>query len=120
MSAFRSASEGIDGVAMSPRAPGELRTVSGRPNRPVVVSEATPGEVPRSVELDQLLNALYGVPDQAVMDLRGDGYPASTELVFTERGTPTLVVRVLGWDGNQHGSAQYDLDGNLMALEENE
>ncbi|MDO5676481.1 MAG: DUF1707 domain-containing protein [Propionibacteriaceae bacterium] len=112
---------GVAGVAMSPRAQGELRTFSKQGQRPVIVSEAVDGELPPSVDLESLQMLMYQVPDQAMADLGfPEGFPDKVTLVFTERGTPTVLVQVLDPVGTGLGSAQYDMDGNLMALEANQ
>ncbi|MFD0865404.1 hypothetical protein ACFQ06_06205, partial [Tessaracoccus lubricantis] len=113
---------GVSGTAMSPSAPGQLREFSKKTARPLVVAEATPGEVPPTVDLEALHAAVLEGMSRAPMDLGGDGYADRMELVFTQLGTPTVKVTVLTNDpasAAELGTAQYDMDGNLMALEEN-
>lgn len=121
VSEFTADTTGATGVAMSPRAPGDLRTFDKRIDRTVVVSEATPGEVPPSVEVDQLQELAFRTLDESMWVFGDEGMVDSMELVFTERGNPTIRVTMLSpIDGRVLGTAQYDLDGNVMALEENQ
>lgn len=121
ISQFEAHTTGASGVAMSPRAPGELRTFDKRLDRPVTVSEATPGEVPPSVELGQLQEMVFRALDESIWIFQEEGVADTIELVFTERGNPTMKVTVVSpFDGRVLGTAQHDLDGNLMALEENQ
>lgn len=120
VSEFNFGTAGASGVAMSPRAPGESRTFSKSPERPVVVSEAVPGEVPPAVEVDRFQEMLWISLDRGAWDFGEEGVVDGLELVFTERGNPTVRVSARSMsDDRALGTAQYDADGGLMALEEN-
>ncbi|MCG6567080.1 DUF1707 domain-containing protein [Tessaracoccus sp. ZS01] len=111
---------GVTGTAMSPRSPGELRAFSRRIDRPMVISEGSEAEVPPAVELEPWQSLVMMSIEQAPMDLGGYGHADRVELVFTDRGSPTALVTVLAIeDAHPLGTAQYDVDGNLIALEEN-
>lgn len=112
--------EGLTGTVLSPLAPGEYHTVSKQPERPVVISEAAEGEAQLSADLDQLYNSFFQANEEALWALGGEGYVDQLSLVFTERSTPTVVANVLDLDGVPLGTAQYDLDGNLISLEEHQ
>lgn len=111
--------EGAVGTAMSPRLPGELRAFQQRPARPLVIAEAAEGEVPPAVELEQLLDLLLHVLDQAPMDIDDAGVVNHLELVFTDRGNPTVVATMVD-DVGTIATAQYDVGFTLIALEENQ
>lgn len=108
---------GVRGVAMSPRAPGELRTFEKDTDRPLIVAEGVEAEVPNTVDIDQIHNMLWDLPNTAVIDLGGPGQAQSVSLIFTGRGNPALEV-VVGEGDVRTGTVTYDLDDNLIALEE--